>query len=533
MGKMSAALTIWLGKTNRPKLNVRNFAAVGQETIAAPYFNAQNLLSCFAEQTIVAPPLHPIHDFISRWQDTYQPSFPPMSPITESYFYGWVLLDASFGPDKETIGTCFLDVVEQIEVSALEIEAVKNLTRSRMGLYEVKRSNGPFVVLSELLTDKEISAHIAAEYQAVIGDLLWLRLLPPLSGDLLHHVALTTPYRSQAATKTDWLAYFKRHQLLPGAPNLEKNLQTHFKYGMSQIYWSEFAFYGYVSHTPSVIDLMGFPDEPQSQPNHPKFKAAFNEKNPSAKKISGSPYSQAQPKTDPKNLLTPLTEVEVEILDEYLTFECTSEEPMMLDQLDGFLIAIAIGPSTIMPQEWMPKIWGHNSMMPPVESLEEMNYLAGLVMRHYNGVISGFEAMPASIAPLWSSREYRGKEYDEADMWCMGFVEGVKLRWADWQPLLKTEQGKQWFRSIDLLTNVDEDPKVRALSATPAKRSKLAQSIPNAVLDMYHYWLPLRLAVYERKVAKTMQTKVGRNDPCPCGSGTKFKKCCGAAANLH
>jgi uncharacterized protein len=23
--------------------------------------------------------------------------------------------------------------------------------------------------------------------------------------------------------------------------------------------------------------------------------------------------------------------------------------------------------------------------------------------------------------------------------------------------------------------------------------------------------------------------KVGRNDPCPCGSGSKFKKCCGAA----
>jgi SEC-C motif-containing protein len=22
--------------------------------------------------------------------------------------------------------------------------------------------------------------------------------------------------------------------------------------------------------------------------------------------------------------------------------------------------------------------------------------------------------------------------------------------------------------------------------------------------------------------------KVGRNDPCPCGSGKKFKKCCGA-----
>ena len=25
-------------------------------------------------------------------------------------------------------------------------------------------------------------------------------------------------------------------------------------------------------------------------------------------------------------------------------------------------------------------------------------------------------------------------------------------------------------------------------------------------------------------------TKVGRNDPCPCGTGKKFKKCCGKAA---
>ncbi|MCP4676284.1 MAG: hypothetical protein GY854_12390 [Deltaproteobacteria bacterium] len=27
---------------------------------------------------------------------------------------------------------------------------------------------------------------------------------------------------------------------------------------------------------------------------------------------------------------------------------------------------------------------------------------------------------------------------------------------------------------------------------------------------------------------KRDQPKVGRNDPCPCGSGRKYKKCCGA-----
>jgi SWIM/SEC-C metal-binding protein len=25
---------------------------------------------------------------------------------------------------------------------------------------------------------------------------------------------------------------------------------------------------------------------------------------------------------------------------------------------------------------------------------------------------------------------------------------------------------------------------------------------------------------------KSLASKVGRNDPCPCGSGQKFKKCC-------
>lgn len=29
-----------------------------------------------------------------------------------------------------------------------------------------------------------------------------------------------------------------------------------------------------------------------------------------------------------------------------------------------------------------------------------------------------------------------------------------------------------------------------------------------------------------RPVSVTLATKAGRNDPCPCGSGKKYKKCC-------
>ena len=34
-----------------------------------------------------------------------------------------------------------------------------------------------------------------------------------------------------------------------------------------------------------------------------------------------------------------------------------------------------------------------------------------------------------------------------------------------------------------------------------------------------------------REPAKRDSKKVGRNDPCPCGSGKKYKNCCGKDAN--
>lgn len=36
--------------------------------------------------------------------------------------------------------------------------------------------------------------------------------------------------------------------------------------------------------------------------------------------------------------------------------------------------------------------------------------------------------------------------------------------------------------------------------------------------------------VMNPKEAQRIVVKVGRNDPCPCGSGKKYKKCCGVAA---
>ncbi len=51
--------------------------------------------------------------------------------------------------------------------------------------------------------------------------------------------------------------------------------------------------------------------------------------------------------------------------------------------------------------------------------------------------------------------------------------------------------------------------------------------LPAAVREKYEFWLPLRRAEAQVSQAAFSQ-KVGRNEPCPCGSGKKYKKCHGA-----
>jgi uncharacterized protein len=236
------------------------------------------------------------------------------------------------------------------------------------------------------------------------------------------------------------------------------------------------------------------------------------------------------------NGFSPLSSEELDELEAFLMEDRDGPDAMMLDTMDGYLHAVAIGPVTLNPQEWLPPIWGHTpaqGMVPPAQSLEQINRILQLVMRHFNCIIAGLEVPSPDIYPHWSVMEFDGREFEDAESWAWGFVQGIDLCRADWQSLLETEQGRAWYRPLGLLGEDDFGPEQETLTRTPAQRAELALQIPEAVLGMHAHWLPLRLAVHERAVARALQAKVGRNEPCPCGSGKKFKKCCGAPANLH
>lgn len=235
-----------------------------------------------------------------------------------------------------------------------------------------------------------------------------------------------------------------------------------------------------------------------------------------------------------QDIMTPLSDTELEELDQFLLYGVDNDEAMTLDTLDGYLHAIAIGPQTIMPSQWLPKVWGEDSaMMPPMDSIEQLNHIMGLVMRHYNSIISGFEQSPPLMTPYWDTYEYAIGEFEDAEGWAHGFTEGVALNRAAWKPLFDSPHGQQWYRPIGLLGEESFSADQDELTKTPEQREQLAQQIEDCLANIHAFWLPLREAIHERETAQRLRTKVGRNEPCPCGSGKKFKKCCGSASELH
>lgn len=235
-------------------------------------------------------------------------------------------------------------------------------------------------------------------------------------------------------------------------------------------------------------------------------------------------------------MIGPLSEDELEELDHFLLY-LDNDDSMTLDTLDGFLHAIAIGPETVMPSQWLPVVWGQHErggMMPPADTLEQTNHWLGLVMRHFNSIVFGFGQNPTFVELLWSTTKYDDQgEFEDAEMWAYGFCQGIKLTPAAWQPLLNDARGSGWFRPIGLLGQENFSPDQDELTRTPEQRHALAKQIEESVRQIHAFWLPLRQAVAERQQARRLSTKVGRNEPCPCGSGKKFKKCCGAPSELH
>ncbi|WP_369926185.1 UPF0149 family protein [Xanthomonas sp. NCPPB 2632] len=227
-----------------------------------------------------------------------------------------------------------------------------------------------------------------------------------------------------------------------------------------------------------------------------------------------------------------MTETRLGRLDDLLA----STNRHSLETLDGLFCAALVGPAEVGVDECMAVVESEDAMPWPSDAVGEE---AALLMQEFWAVIEarvagdpallGEDSLPFVDSPeefeqLEDISEYDG-DFPLASDWALGFrfaIDAWEEAWSEWLD----ETTYPFVGMLLTLTadQTDPDPGTPAVPLpTFEERMTLLNEIPFQLAALYRRRHPDHGRPLRREDAK-----VGRNDSCKCGSGKKYKKCCGA-----
>ncbi|MGO1001794.1 UPF0149 family protein [Lysobacter sp. CA196] len=229
-----------------------------------------------------------------------------------------------------------------------------------------------------------------------------------------------------------------------------------------------------------------------------------------------------------------LDDEQIERLADLLDQRAVPYKGFNLEALDGFLSALAVSPEQPPAEEWQPQVWGGKA--PRWNDQAEADEIQALLLGHWNmassRVCHGDDDLPDHLAPLlWLPEEPEADAPDELDVgrdWAFGFFRGVELREAAWDQWLDDNDWMdEIFGLFDRLASgevLGEDPAAPPTPISYRERLEIVAGLPGMLSDLHHHRIE---ALTPREPLRRAETP-DRNDPCSCGSGKKYKKCCGA-----
>jgi len=159
-------------------------------------------------------------------------------------------------------------------------------------------------------------------------------------------------------------------------------------------------------------------------------------------------------------------------------------------ELEGFLTAIVVGPNTLSPLEWLPKVWGGKA--PKFKDLEEMNRFMALVVGYYNSLAATFESAPSEFEPTFYQRKVGRKTIAIVDEWCVGFVRGMRMDTEAWKPL--RQERPDLIKPLELFGTRAGWREMKA-GGEGTMHATWSPRIAPAVREIYAFWLPHRRRV--------------------------------------
>ena len=233
------------------------------------------------------------------------------------------------------------------------------------------------------------------------------------------------------------------------------------------------------------------------------------------------------------------TSEEQENLQALLSHAVKPEEALGIEQLAGYLFGVVITPDETDPGEWFPDIFGESLARfdDEQQSNELFTHLRAAYKRFDALRLAGELRLPFDLEQSDGEMLLRLREF------AVGLNKALELRSYIWLPEEALESDEMTPEQEEIMNclmvvlgvaHQEQIPEIfegigEAEGELQEAWDNLAGELPMAVqmLQAHAAALEIRRLQAETKNPVTVAPKIGRNEPCPCGSGKKYKQCCG------
>jgi uncharacterized protein len=230
------------------------------------------------------------------------------------------------------------------------------------------------------------------------------------------------------------------------------------------------------------------------------------------------------------------TEAELEAFDAVCRRLAGFDPDLNFEFIDGWLTGIAAGPLVPEPAVWLPRMFGdtfERTFADPADAAQATQVLLTrlkvlLEQLNPDGLLDDPDHQ--RLNPLIAELPEEARD-DVALEWSLGFVDAASVDFGVWPAVPDDQQSEldAVIARIAVLSEPPGAPRDRMLAQQwpggVPPRDELITAAIFAAQDLRLLWLDLA----PRPETRRVQATPGRNDPCPCGSGRKYKKCHGAA----
>lgn len=238
---------------------------------------------------------------------------------------------------------------------------------------------------------------------------------------------------------------------------------------------------------------------------------------------------------------TPFTPIQAEHLRRFLAAPERPAGTLSYPQLAGFLFAICCSPEMVPLSDWLPHVFAGQDA--GYKDADEAQQTRAAIVALYSYISQGVRDKQPALPPQCEARRATPANLQPdapLSQWARGFGMGHDYLSPLWDAHTPKALDEDLGSCVMVLTFFASRELAEAYQQEMHATDKTLEAFAEEMLGLFpealHQYVLIGSSIAnvlrrKHQPEPARSTKIGRNDPCPCGSGKKYKNCCGATVH--